>query len=55
MVSLFNIYVPQHIDKKKNCWKTLLNYLAENDLENIILGGDLNVTLAKKKNEEDLL
>jgi exonuclease III len=49
MVSLFNIYIPQHIDEKKNCWKTLLNYLADNELENIILGGDLNVTLAQEE------
>jgi len=50
-VSLFNIYVPQHIYEKKNCWKTLLNYLADNELENIILGGDLNVTLAQEEKQ----
>jgi exonuclease III len=48
-VSLFNIYVPQHIEEKKNCWKTLLDFLTSNDLENIILGGDLNVTLAQEE------
>jgi len=48
-VSLFNIYVPQHIEEKKNCWKALLDYLTDNELENIILGGDLNVTLAQEE------
>jgi len=45
LVSLFNIYVPQHIEEKKNCWETLQDFLQKTDLENIILGGDLNVTL----------
>jgi exonuclease III len=49
MVSLFNIYVPQRIYEKKNCWKTLLNYMDDNELENIILGGDLNVILAQEE------
>jgi hypothetical protein len=48
-VSLFNIYVPQHIEEKNNCWQTLLDYLTDNELENIILGGDLNVTLAQEE------
>jgi exonuclease III len=48
-VSLFNIYVPQHIEEKKDCWQTLQDYLTDNELENIILGGDLNVTLAQEE------
>jgi exonuclease III len=48
-VSLFNIYVPQHIDEKRNCWQSIQDYLSENDLENIILGGDLNVTLSTEE------
>jgi hypothetical protein len=45
-VSLFNIYVPQHIEEKIICWQSIQDYLIDNELENIILGGDLNVTLA---------
>jgi ribonuclease HI/exonuclease III len=48
-VSLFNIYVPQHIDEKRNCWHSIQDYLSENELENIILGGDLNVTLSTEE------
>jgi exonuclease III len=48
-VSLFNIYVPQHIDEKRICWQSIQDYLIDNELENIILGGDLNVTLATEE------
>jgi exonuclease III len=27
LVSLFNIYVPQHIEEKKHCWETLKEFL----------------------------
>jgi exonuclease III len=47
LVSLFNIYVPQILLEKQQCWETLKDYLQHNDLDNIILGGDLNVTLAQ--------
>jgi exonuclease III len=49
LVSLFNIYVPQHIEEKKHCWETLKDFLQQNELDNIILGGDLNVTLAQEE------
>jgi exonuclease III len=45
-VSLFNLYVPVLQEDKKSCWETLKDFLQQNDLENIILGGDLNLTLA---------
>jgi hypothetical protein len=45
-VSLFNLYVPVLLEEKRSCWDTLKDYLLLNDLENIIIGGDLNVTLA---------
>ena len=32
--------------KKKNCWNTLESFLNLHQLENIIVAGDLNVTLA---------
>jgi exonuclease III len=46
LVSLFNLYVPVLLDEKRICWDTLKDFLLLNDLENIIIGGDLNVTLA---------
>jgi exonuclease III len=45
-VSLFNLYVPVLLEEKIFCWDTLKDYLLLNELENIIIGGDLNVTLA---------
>jgi exonuclease III len=46
-VSIFNIYAPQLLGGKKHCWESLQAYLQQNNLTNIILGGDLNVTLAQ--------
>jgi ribonuclease HI/exonuclease III len=46
-VSIFNIYAPQLLGEKNHCWDSLQNYLQQNNLSNIILGGDLNVTLAQ--------
>jgi exonuclease III len=48
-VSIFNIYVPQHLGEKKQCWESLQNYLQQNELDDIILGGALNVTLAQEE------
>jgi exonuclease III len=48
-VNLINIYVPQHIEEKRICWETLQDFLQKNELDNIILGGDLNVTLSQEE------
>jgi ribonuclease HI/exonuclease III len=45
-VSLFNIYAPVLLSEKKDCWESLNNFLSTNQHENLILAGDLNVTLA---------
>jgi exonuclease III len=45
-VSLFNLYVPVLPEDKKSCWETLRDFLQQNVLDNIILGGDLNLTLS---------
>jgi hypothetical protein len=45
-VNLFNLYVLVLLEEKIICWDTLKDYLLLNELENIIIGGDLNVTLA---------
>jgi ribonuclease HI/exonuclease III len=46
-VSIFNIYAPQILGEKIQCWDSLQTYLQQNQLTNIILGGDFNVTLAQ--------
>lgn len=38
--------MPVLLEEKRFCWDTLKDYLLLNELENIIIGGDLNVTLA---------
>ena len=50
-VSLFNIYVPNLFPEKRSCWETLDTFLNQNSPRNIIIAGDLNVTLssAEKK------
>ena len=45
-VSLFNLYVPVMHMEKKECWNTLVSFLQVQNRENIIVAGDLNVTLA---------
>ena len=45
-VSLFNLYVPVLYSKKKDCWSMLESFLNLQQLENIIVAGNLNVTLA---------
>lgn len=45
-VSLFNLYVPVLLEDKKSCWETLRDFLQQNVPDNIILGGDLNLTLS---------
>jgi hypothetical protein len=41
--------VPLLLDEKKVLWDTLKDFLQQNELENIILRGDLNLTLATTK------
>eukprot|EP00253_Pinus_taeda_P004771 PITA_04771 len=45
-VSLFNVYAPVMPSKKKICWNALQYFLSDQNPENIIIAGDLNVTLA---------
>jgi exonuclease III len=50
-VSLFNLYVPVLINEKKDCWDSLRLFLNSHHTKNIVVAGDLNVTLslAEKK------
>jgi hypothetical protein len=48
-VSLFNLYVPILLTKKKYCWDSIEVFLSLHKPENIIIAGDLNVTLQAKE------
>jgi ribonuclease HI/exonuclease III len=45
-VSLFNMYVPVLPNEKKDCWDSLLLFLNSHYTENLVIAGDLNVTLS---------
>ena len=45
-VSLFNIYALVLLWEKKDCWESLNSFLSTNPHENLVLAGDMNVTLA---------
>ena len=46
LVRIFNIYAPNSFADKKTCWN-LLREERSNQLGNVILGGDFNVTLSQ--------
>jgi hypothetical protein len=46
-VSIFNLYVLVLLEEKKDCWNKLKEFLSMHQIENIILVGDLNVTLSQ--------
>eukprot|EP00253_Pinus_taeda_P010020 PITA_10020 len=48
-LDLFNMYVPVHYEEKKECWKTLSDYIEQCSPTNIIIGGDLNIILDPKE------
>ena len=44
-VCLFNIYVPVFLSEKEACWDLVREFSIGTHLDNIILAGDINVTL----------
>eukprot|EP00253_Pinus_taeda_P010059 PITA_10059 len=44
-IVIYNVYAPNHYRDKEVCWASLSNNIAEEDSNNIILGGDLNLIL----------
>ena len=42
---LFNVYVPVNAGEKKACWDSIRNQADLGNLDNIIIAGDLNLTL----------
>ena len=49
LVSLFNVYVLVSPAEKRSCWDSLKSYLSTQNLVNIIIAGDLNVTLVAEE------
>ena len=44
-LALFNLYVPVNFNEKKDCWKSLSEYLVVNSPSTSIIPGHLNITL----------
>eukprot|EP00253_Pinus_taeda_P036438 PITA_36438 len=49
ILALFNMYVHVHYDEKKECWKTLSDFLERLNPMNIVIGGNLNIILDPKE------
>jgi len=45
IICLFNVYAPNNAGEKKNCWDSIKSLADLENLENIIIVGDLNLTL----------
>ena len=48
-MSIFNIYITVLLSEKKECWKSIQDVLDFHHLENLILAGDMNITLSAKE------
>eukprot|EP00253_Pinus_taeda_P008465 PITA_08465 len=48
-LALFNLYVPVHYEEKKECWRSLTDFLEQISLTNLVIGGDLNIILDPKE------
>ena len=46
LLCIFNMYVPVSFVEKKECWDSLKKFLNRHKPENLVVAGDLNVTLA---------
>ena len=52
--ALFNLYVPIIYSEKQDCWKTLSDFLEFSSPANIILAGDMNITLSPNEKKGGL-
>jgi len=43
---LFNVYVSASAGEKKSCWESIKSMVDSEDLRNVIIAGDLNLTLS---------
>jgi len=51
--SIFNVYVPVNAGEKKQCWDSIKLMAEEETLRNIIIAGDLNITLSSSEKRGD--
>jgi len=48
-VSIFNLYVPNMFNEKNDCWDSLESFLSMHNPRNLIIAGDLTVTLVAEE------
>ena len=48
-LDIFNLYVPVNFQEKKQCWSSLVDFVATYTPSNIIVAGDLNITMDPKE------
>ena len=48
-LSLFNVYVPIALSEKQFCWTNLNDHMSTSELDNIVIVGDLNLTLSSEE------
>ena len=51
-LALFNLYVPVNFNEKKECWKTLSDFIETNSPTNTIVAGDHNIYLAPNEKKD---
>ena len=39
------MYAPVYIEGKQDCWNCLSEYVEDNNYQNVVIGGDLNMIL----------
>lgn len=55
IIFLVNVYAPNNAGEKTLCWDSIKNLADLENLENIIIAGDLNLTLLSSEKEEAVL
>ena len=53
-ISIFNIYALVLLSEKRECWESLNSFLSSNRHDNLVLAGDMNVTLALSEKKRRL-
>ena len=49
------MYVHVSLGEKKECWDSLNLFLNQHNLENLVVGGDLNITLALAEKKRGII
>ena len=53
-IFLFNLYVPVNYIEKQSCWNSLSYFLEVNSPANLVLVGDLNISLTSNEKKDVL-